>query len=123
MKGSWLCLCNNTTSIYGIEKKFGTSEWPGWQHAFEIAYWMDEILGDIGENTTQEELEVARKRLEEAIGESPIGTGQFFRAEDDFNEKLLIKEEGGEKAYYYNGNRIRPNYAPNGGNVFFEYYD
>ena len=105
------------------EKDFGTSEWSGWQHAFEIAYWMDEILGDIGENTTQEELEVARKRLEEAIGESPIGTGQFFRAEDDFKEKLLIKEEGGEKAYYYNGNRIRPDYVPKGGNVFFEYYD
>lgn len=123
MKGSWLCLCNNTTSIYGIEKKFGTSEWPGWQHAFEIAYWMDEILGDIGENTTQEELEVARKRLEEAIGESPIGTGQFFRAEDDFKEKLLERKEGEEWVCYYGNERIKSDYVRKKGNVFFEYYN
>ena len=100
-----------------------TGEWAGWQHAFELAYWMNEILGDVGENTTQEELDDARRKLEEAIGKSPIGTGRFFRAESDFNAKLLIKKENGEDVYYYAGDRIKSNFVPRNGNVFFEYSD
>lgn len=111
---------NNTLSFDGKEP--GTSGWDGWQHAFELAYQIDEILGDVGENTTQEELDAARRKLEEAIGESPIGTGRFFRAEKDFYAKLSESIEGNELISYYENTRIKSDYVRKNGNVFFEYY-
>lgn len=53
----------------------GEYEWPGWEHAVENAYWVAEILGNIDGNSTQRELDEARKKLEERIGVSPVGTG------------------------------------------------
>ncbi len=77
-------------------------EWPGWEHAVENAYLVAEILGNIDGNSTQRELDEARKKLEERIGVSPVGTGQFYRAKDYFIDHLE-KRQGG--ALYFEGER------------------
>ena len=89
----------------------GEYEWPGWEHAVENAYWVAEILGNIDGNSTQRE-------LDEKIGVSEIGQGEFYRSSVYFEENL-VKKDG---MLYLENIRIKNDYIVNGDNTYFNYY-
>ncbi|MEH2954824.1 hypothetical protein VV089_17840 [Candidatus Merdisoma sp. JLR.KK011] len=93
-------------------------EWPGWEHAFENAYWVAEILGNIDGNSTQEELDAARRRLEERLGKNPAQGYENYRTKERFESGVQIRRENGVDVFYWGNERIISQYE-DGVHVFF----
>ncbi len=96
----------------------GEYEWPGWEHAVENAYWVAEILGNIDGNSTQRELDEARKKLEEKIGASAVQNYENYRTTKKFESDVQVKMENGIEVRYW-GNKKIISYYNDGDHVYF----